>query len=110
MGISQADLPVSDRLRLLELVAERSPDLHTVTGPDGLYRYVSAAGLAGFGWEPSDLIGRSPADCTHPDDAALLNAAYREVGDSSAGEPPVSTLARFRCLGDTFRWTESLST
>ena len=45
---------------LHRLVAEESPDLHTVTTIDGVYRFVSPASFALFGWEPDDLVRRRP--------------------------------------------------
>lgn len=77
---------------LHRLVAEGTPDLHTVVSADGLYRFVSAAGVAPFGWTPRDLLGRPQAEFTHPDDEAL-------VVDTHLG-----------LLKDgTYRWTEAPS-
>lgn len=64
---------------LHRLVAEGTPDLQTVVSVDGVYRFVSAAGAASFGWTRSDLLGRPQAEFTHPDRSSwssILTWAY----------------------------------
>ena len=82
-----------------------SADLTIVTGLDGDYRYVSAACHRFFGWDPSDLTGRSEDEFVHPDDAAALRARRADRG----GPDSVSTSYRFLCRDDSYRWVETTS-
>ena len=92
---------------LHRLVAEDSPDLHTVTTVEGVYRFVSPASYALFGWEPVDLIGRNQDSFVHPDDIALVERARRAAFKDPNGA--VTSVSRFRCAGGAYRWTEALS-
>lgn len=59
---------------LHRLVADGTPDLQTIADVDGIYRFVSAAGLEPFGWTPAELCGRQ-LSYTHPDDRLLAEDA-----------------------------------
>ncbi|HEX7168953.1 MAG TPA: EAL domain-containing protein [Acidimicrobiales bacterium] len=92
---------------LPRLVAEASPDLHTVTGADGVYHYASSAGLAPFGWEPADVVGDGQALFAHPDDRPLVEDARQ---DALAGKgEAVTAVWRFRCHNGSYRWVEARS-
>lgn len=92
-----------DRL-LLGLIAESSPDLNTVSTLDGVYRYVSTASLALFGWEPADLVGQHQDAFVHPDDVALVDEARRGAARDAPGA--VTTVCRFRTAGGQYCWAE----
>jgi diguanylate cyclase (GGDEF)-like protein/PAS domain S-box-containing protein len=92
---------------LHRLVAEDSPDLHTITTVDGVYRYVSPAVFAMFGWEPAELVGRHQDSFMHPDDAPLVERTRRAALKDPNGT--LTNVFRFRCAGGAYRWTESLS-
>ena len=104
MGLTTAE--AIDR-SLRRLVTEQSPDLQTVTTVDGVYRFVSAASLALFGWEPDHLVGQHQDRFIHPDDVELVLAARQGAVDDPSGA--VTTVFRYRCAGGAFRWTEALS-
>jgi diguanylate cyclase (GGDEF)-like protein/PAS domain S-box-containing protein len=104
--VTVTDRMSTDRL-LHRLVAEDSPDLHTVTTLDGVYRFVSPASFALFGWEPADLMAHKQDTFLHPDDVALVvRARVAALKDPNGG---VTTVARFRCSDGSYRWTEALS-
>jgi diguanylate cyclase (GGDEF)-like protein/PAS domain S-box-containing protein len=89
------------------IVAEQSADMHTVTSVSGLYRFVSRASLALFGWEPGELVGKPQEAFVHPDDSALVAASLSQV----IADPTrvVRTVCRMRCADGSFRWAESLA-
>jgi diguanylate cyclase (GGDEF)-like protein/PAS domain S-box-containing protein len=91
---------------LHRLIAEDSPDLHTVTTVDGVFRFVSSASLTLFGWEPVDLIGRNQDSFLHPDDVPLVERARRAAFKDP--DEAVTSVSRFRSAGGAYRWTESL--
>ena len=92
---------------LHRLVAEESPDLHTVTTLDGVYRYVSPASLALFGWTPEELMKRRQDTFLHPDDVGLVERARLAAVKDANGA--VTSVARFRCADGSYRWTEILA-
>ena len=106
MGVARTE-PVIDGL-LRRLVADDSPDLHTVVSVDGIYRFVSPASLALFGWHPDDLVGRNHDLFVHPDDVAIAADGHREALRAPAGAT-VTTVCRFRCASGAFRWIEAHS-
>ena len=101
MGSSPDDLPH----RLLgRLVASSSPDLHTVTTLDGLFRFVSATSLDLFGWEPDELVGEPHDAFLHPDDVALVTANRNRAAEHPGDV--VTMMCRYRCADAAYRWTE----
>jgi len=93
--------------RFLRLAVEGGSDLQTVVSAAGEYIFVSATGVAAFGWVPAELLGQPQASFTHPDDVALVVDAHR--GLLADGTGSVTTVRRFRCKGGTYRWTETRS-
>ena len=106
MKLTQAQVAVHRSLQ--HLIEEDSPDLHTVTTTEGVYRFVSPASFALFGWEPDYLIGRHQDGFIHPDDAALVNQSRQRA--SLAQLEAVTTVYRFRCANGGYRWVESVAT
>jgi diguanylate cyclase (GGDEF)-like protein/PAS domain S-box-containing protein len=107
MGITHAvDVEVDGR-SIHQIVAEGSPDLHTVTTVDGVYRFVSGVSLALFGWLPDDLLGKQQDAFIHADDLALV-AVSRRAARQDPNEV-VTSVCRFRCASGGYRWTEVLS-
>ena len=88
------------------LIAEGSPDLHTVTDEDGVYRFVSPSSRSLFGWAPSELEGQPATAFVHPDDLEPLLADRLDPLDPSASPLVVS---RFRHSDGSFSWVETLS-
>ncbi len=82
-----------------------SADVNTVATSDGIYRYVSAACLRLFGWEPAELEGHYQEDFVHPDDIPSLHAGREQL---AAGMVTTNTF-RFRRRDGSYAWTESTS-
>jgi diguanylate cyclase (GGDEF)-like protein/PAS domain S-box-containing protein len=92
---------------LHDVIVEQSADLHTVTSAAGLYRFVSPASRALFGWEPGDLVGEHQDGFVHPDDSALVAASRCQVVKDPTRV--VRTVCRIRCADGSFRWAEALA-
>jgi diguanylate cyclase (GGDEF)-like protein/PAS domain S-box-containing protein len=86
-----------------QALVEGSPDLNTVIGADGVFRYVSSACGRLFGWDPADLVGRREEDFVHPDDLAYLRAGRSMLAE--AGFAVVNF--RFLCRDGSDRWAQS---
>lgn len=68
-------------------IADTSPDLLTVHGPDGRLTHSSAACRVLLGYEPGELVGRAPDELVHLEDLPVLLAMRnraREADDVSA--------------------------
>ena len=65
-----------DRYRLM---AENSTDMITRHDPDGVILYVSPASQALLGYEPSQLVGKTPSRLFHPDDLDTVHKAHLTI-------------------------------
>jgi diguanylate cyclase (GGDEF)-like protein/PAS domain S-box-containing protein len=86
--------------RRFRLLAEHARDLVCLHGPDGRYTYVSPSARPLVGFEPDELIGRSPLELVHPDDHERFEAALRAP---SGGE---AVVVRVRTHDDREIWLE----
>jgi PAS domain S-box-containing protein len=68
-----------EELANLRLLVEQSSDMLARHAPDGTFRYVSPACRELLGFEPEELVGRSPYDLVHPDDAAAVQAGHAAI-------------------------------
>ena len=82
-----------------------SADVNTVATSDGIYRYVSAACLRLFGWDPSELEGHNQEEYIHPDDISSLHAGRDQL---AAGRVTTNSF-RFRRRDGSYLWTEATS-
>lgn len=82
-----------------------SADVNTVATLDGIYRYVSAACLRLFGWDPAELEGRRQEDFVHPYDIPSMLAGRESMASSKV----TTTTFRFRRRDGSYLWTETTS-
>jgi two-component system sensor kinase FixL len=61
---------------LLEVLICHSEDLHTVVDLDARLLFVNQAALRVYGHSPSECLGRSALDFTHPDDRDATQRAF----------------------------------
>src|SRR5688572_19197919 len=84
-------------------IVAAAADCTTVTGADGLLRYVSPACGRLLGWTESELEGSPADDFVHPDDVDELQQACKGL---VLGEP-ITLSYRLRCRDGAFRWVEA---
>jgi diguanylate cyclase (GGDEF)-like protein/PAS domain S-box-containing protein len=82
-----------------------SADVNTVATSDGIYRYVSAACLRLFGWDPAELEGHNQEEFIHPNDIPSLHAGRDQL---AAGRVTTNSF-RFRRRDGSYLWTEATS-
>ncbi|MFL5295650.1 MAG: PAS domain S-box protein [Phenylobacterium sp.] len=89
------------------LVADKVRDIVMKTDRQGRIEYVSPACRA-LGWEPEELLGRSPDHLLHPDDLprAMANFERHMAGEVTH---PRERRYRFRDADGIYRWYESSS-
>jgi len=91
-------------MRQYQLITENSTDLITRHARDGSIHFASPASLNVLGIAAASLLGTNIAERVHPDDLALLQAAF----DATAGGDGAATVAyRARLATDEYVWLES---
>jgi two-component system, NtrC family, sensor kinase len=100
----RAEAALRDSERRFRSLAEGSSDMITRHDPAGVYVYVSPACRSLVGFEPAELLGRSPHEFIHTDDLPEVHRAHLLMLSSSGA----STVA-FRGLrrDGSYVWLES---
>ena len=81
----------------LRALIENATDIITVLNRDGTRQYVSPSVERSIGYKPEELIGKSPFELVHPDDAAELRQLFIE-GKSPTGNQGGSHPAQERLV------------
>lgn len=92
---------------MFRLVSENSRDCLCLHGEKARYIYASPAVRTVLGYEPEELIGRTPFDFAHPGDVEAILEPFRRMmivtGDSFGG-----VTARYRRKDGEYRWLETM--
>lgn len=86
---------------------ERSTDIVSVTGPDGVIHFCSPAALRALGREPTALIGRTLFELVHTADRQKVNSLLRYASSGRTEPRPVELRMRHR--DKSVRWFEVLA-
>jgi two-component system, NtrC family, sensor kinase len=86
------------------LLAENSTDMISRHDPAGVYLYASPASRALVGFEPHQLVGRSPYELIHPDDLAEVHRVHSTM---LATSDTFTVAFRGRRREGTYVWLES---
>jgi len=86
-------------------LVERSSDMITLQGPDGVFKYVSPSSRWLLGYEPAELVGRNLLQAVHVDDAALLGRQFEDL----LARPGAVASARYRMQhrDGTWHWVDA---
>ena len=79
----KTELALRESEEKYRLLAENSTDMISRHDPNGTYLYVSPACRTLVGYEPEELIGRSPYDFVHPDDLVRISTTHSTILQSS---------------------------
>ncbi|MBB4285928.1 PAS domain-containing protein [Roseospira goensis] len=88
------------------LLAANASDLITTHDLDGVCTFASPAAHPVLGHDPADIVGRTPGDLSHPDDAACLNHARTLILTDGA---PGTFRYRARHGDGRYVWVETTS-
>lgn len=104
---------IKEKERQLELseekfrfIAENTTDLITQRYNDGTFSYVSNSSKDIIGYNPEELIYRSPDEFIHPDDLGLMPNHSQEIAIKLE---LIATTYRFRKKDNNYIWLESTS-
>lgn len=89
------------------LLAENSTDLISRHDSEGNFTYVSPSSKNLLGYEPSELVGKSPFDFFHPDDVKIVRESLQKI--LSGNLQSATTLYRFRHKQGKYIWLETVS-
>jgi PAS domain S-box-containing protein len=87
-------------------IAENTTDLITQHYNDGTFSYVSNSSKDIIGYNPEELIHRSPYEFIHPDDLVLMRDSNREIAIKLE---LIAITYRFRKKDNNYIWLESTS-
>jgi PAS domain S-box-containing protein len=87
-------------------IAENTTDLITQHNIDGTFSYVSNSSKDIIGYNPEELIHRSPYEFIHPDDLALMQDLSRDIAIKLE---LIAVTYRFRKKDNSYIWLESTS-
>jgi PAS domain S-box-containing protein len=103
-GARHAAAALRESERQFRLLAENSSDMITRHDPSGLYRYVSPASRKVVGFDPDQLVGRSPYEFIHPDD---LPEVHRSHELTLSGTDPATVVFRGLRRDGSYVWLET---
>jgi diguanylate cyclase (GGDEF)-like protein/PAS domain S-box-containing protein len=102
--LSAAQEKLSDSEARYRLLAENSTDMIFRLDLDFVRRYVSPASREILGYTPEELVGIRPINQVHPDDAARVDAVFRQV---VGGRDRASVANRIRHRDGRWIWVEA---
>lgn len=83
------------------LLAENATDLVIRISQDGRLTWVSPSVVTTLGWDPDDVIGRSPAQFLHPHDADEMVARVMSL---TIADPSLEQARRVLLADGTYHW------
>jgi PAS domain S-box-containing protein len=103
----QAALQLAKSEAKFRFLAEHSRDLICLHRPNGDYIYISPSVQSMLGYEREELIGKSPYDYFHPDDAAAVVRIAHDKNFMGIEAPSIQY--RYRKKNGEYVWLESVS-
>jgi diguanylate cyclase (GGDEF)-like protein/PAS domain S-box-containing protein len=89
-------------------LVRNSSDFITITGPDGLFKYVSPGAQRMLGLDPDAWIGGAAAEIIHPDDLPMVQQHYATIVDVPSATANYEV--RLRHADGSWRWAEVSNT
>ncbi|MBD3167994.1 MAG: PAS domain S-box protein [candidate division Zixibacteria bacterium] len=102
----RAEAIIKEREEQYRLLADNIQDLICIHEVDGIYKYVSPSVKELLGYEPDELIGISPYDLFHPDDAIRIR---NESHTQSLNRQDTKITYRIRRKDGKYIWFESFT-
>jgi diguanylate cyclase (GGDEF)-like protein/PAS domain S-box-containing protein len=91
---------------MFRLISENSQDCLSLHGDGARYIYVSPSVKSLLGYEPEEIVGRTPFDFAHPNDLQSILEPFRRM--MMSGAPYGKVTARYRRKDGELRWLETV--
>ncbi|MEN3325157.1 PAS domain S-box protein [Mariniflexile soesokkakense] len=101
----KTELELSASQAKYKLLAENITDVISLHGTDATYEYISPSVKEVRGYEPEDLLGKSPNYFIHPDD--ISESKSQKHLEKLLKGLPVKIIYRFKHKEGHYRWVES---
>jgi PAS domain S-box-containing protein len=85
-------------------LAENSVDLICLHNLDTSFQYISPSVINILGYNPEEMVGKSPEDYAHPEDLKHLKDTFADFIDEKANK---ITIARFKNNDGNYIWIET---
>jgi PAS domain S-box-containing protein len=90
---------------IYKLITTNSSELICLHGTDGTYRFVSESVKSLLGYEPEEMIGKSPYNFFHKDDQQrIMDDSHRQAKEGNA---VITTEYRMRRKDGTYIWLDT---
>jgi PAS domain S-box-containing protein len=103
-----ADPELEQSERRFRALTEKSADLITITDAQGVIIYDTPNVQPTLGYQPGETIGHSLFEFAHPDDVALVQAAFQEIVKQPGAVRQIE--ARVRAQHGSWRWLAAVLT
>lgn len=95
---------LNEAKNMYRFLAENTIDLVCLHDLNTTFQYISPSAINMLGYDPEEMIGKSPLDYAHPDEIEYLLQSFN---DFVAGKVNDSTTARFRNKDGKYIWLET---
>lgn len=103
----KADEALAESENRFKVLVQEGSDLIAILNEEGIYKYISPTSLAVLGFTPEELLGKSPFEFIHPDDAERTMQSLGKIATENLVkiEP-----FRFKNKDGEWRWIETVLT
>jgi len=102
----RAEVALRESEERYRLVAENMTDLVCLHAANGQFLYISPSSVALLGYEPEELVGKTPYDFCHPEDRDRF---HHDIHIQAPQGKATSTVYRFRSKSGSYIWLETLT-
>ncbi|KQO99329.1 hypothetical protein ASF33_06770 [Methylobacterium sp. Leaf92] len=104
LRLSRAEREARESGTSFRLLAENTTDMIVESDLDGTRRYISPAAKTLLGYDPVELVGTTPLDLVHPDEAGALADLLKNVAEGHLGR--ATAQHRYRRKDGSWIWVE----
>lgn len=97
-------IQLNEAKNMYRFLAENSVDLICLHNLDTSFQYISPSVINILGYNPEEMVGKSPMDYAHPDDLKYLQDSFTGFMDEKVND---TTIARFLNKDGKYIWLET---
>lgn len=97
-------IQLNEAKNMYRFLAENSVDLICLHDLDTSFKYISPSVINILGYNPEEMVGKSPMDYAHPEDLKYLQGSFTGFMDEKVND---TTIARFLNKDGKYIWLET---